>query len=276
MLLVMKYNNRKFFLLKGVDVLNYFVTLFALLFLVGCTDSSTPTDTGIDIAVVSPEEHLAQAISNMKEWTSYQSQFSSSSIEHPELDAYSSNSELSYIKEPFQVSKLYKDNYFGGHFESYYAEGAGFSVKNELGDQTWTTVNEPVTDNALIHAVADLLQLFVQEQDASTFTDNSAQLTITDGDFDAIRAAIDKVDELRSKLATPEAILVNIFDGSYEPTDTYEQIDVTLAFQNREITNYMITIVRDVGMEEYGPGQLDLSETFSAVNTLQEIPAPTN
>lgn len=253
-------------------MLKYFITFLSILLLVACTDSTTQTN---DIADASPETQLEQTIANMKNWTSYQSEIESSSIEHPELDAYSSNTELSYVKEPFQLSKRYEDNYFGGHFESFYSEETGFSVKNEYGNQTWTAVNETITDNELIHAISDLLQLLLQEQDALSFTDSSAQLTIQNGDFEAIKQAIDLVNELRSKLATPQDILVNLFDEDYVSTHTFKQIDATLSFQNRELTNYMITVDRSIEGDEYGPGLLELTEAFSAVNSLQEIPAPT-
>lgn len=137
--------------------MKYVITFFTLLLLVGCTDSSTPTETTVPLL----EEPVIQVIADMKQWTSYESAFSSSSSEHPELDAYNSETAISYVKQPFQVVKRYEDNYFGGHFESYYSEETGFHVKNELGEQAWISVNEPVTDNALIHAIADLLQLLV-------------------------------------------------------------------------------------------------------------------
>lgn len=107
-------------------------------------------------------------------------------------------------------------------------------------------------------------------------TNNTAQLTVSAGDFDTIRAALDRVNELRTKLATPQAILDNLYDDSYEPTDVYEQLDVTISFEDNAITHYSIIISRDVDEDGIGPGQIELSETFHSVNALQEIAAPIN
>lgn len=261
-----------------MTALKYVFVLFSCLLLVGCSETAPPATTQGDSNAIEvlPEEQLAQAISAMKNWTSYSTQYHYSAIEHPELDAYSSETTLSYVQEPFQVAKRYEDNYFGGHFESYYSPDAGFSVKNYYGDGAWQAVEETVTNNEPTKAMAALLQLLLQEQNSISYQDNTAQLTITDGNFQTIVQQIEQLDALYRKLATPQDILVNIYDEEYESERLVEQLDATISFKNNQITGYAISAVLDVGFGKDKPGQLEITETFSSVNALTEIAAPTN
>lgn len=244
------------------------------------TNNSSETNEAYvrDISSMSDEQFTKQAIEYMKSWQSFSTIYERSALEHPELEEFISNYELTYVNENVQILKSYFDNYFGGRYEAAGNATEGYYLKNELDDSTWQSANIEVMKPLFIDSVADLLQAIIDEHDFFKLKDNGheeyvAHVYKTAGTFDKISALVSKEFDERIRFAVTDEIL-NPFDLDSEPR-LYPIINVALDLYLNDIiiSGYQLLLDFDIGMEE--TGHLIINETFEEMDELTSIPLPT-
>lgn len=231
---------------------------------------TTESDDQLD-----PTQQVIAAIDKLQSKTELKFGLSNITQFHPELDKSERNYEMVYAPNEPYVYKKYEDNYFAAKYESYLTSEGELYVKNEFGNNTWTSYDGRfVVESDLSQTIGELLSSIVTQADTVDIQEEMngpvAFVYMTEGDFKQVEKRYIALSDTIEEIVATEEILKNFNDGEESAYNFYNVALEIYLSANNEIDSYKLIVDFNEGEENF----IIFEQIFNDISPASDFKAP--